>query len=75
MNDPNLIVQTLDKAQRDFILREDEGGDPVPMALNHLSKFLIRIEPLPLQGRSPVVKELLSLALFFIFPKLAEGFL
>jgi hypothetical protein len=75
LNDPNLVIQTFYKTQRDFILRVDKGGDPIPMAFDHLCKLLIWLEPLPLQGRSPVIEEFSSPALFLILPKLAEEFL
>src|SRR5215471_6104482 len=45
------------------------------MAFDHRCKLLIRLEPLPLQSGSPVLKEAPGRSFAFIVPKLAEALL
>jgi hypothetical protein len=51
------VIQPFHKAERDFFLGIDIGGDVIPVAFNHLSKIVVGFEPLPLQGGSPVIKK------------------
>ncbi len=74
MDDTDFVVQSLDEAQRDFVLRLTVSGDPIPMTLDHLSELLVRFEPLPLETCAPVFKEASRPRLAFITPQLAEGF-
>jgi len=48
-SDADLVVEALDKAERDLVLRFAVGGNPVPMAVNHLGELLVRLEALPLE--------------------------
>src|SRR5437879_9234917 len=45
------------------------------MTIDHLREFLIRLEPLPLQARAPVLEEASGPSLAFVAPQLAEGLL
>jgi hypothetical protein len=45
------------------------------MAFDHGCKLLIRLEPLPLQARSPILEETPSPGFALIVPKLAEALL
>src|SRR5262249_20477952 len=51
------------------------GGNPVPMALDHLSKLLVGLQALPLQGSAPVRKEAARPAFPLVVPQLAERLL
>src|SRR5258708_40271814 len=44
----DLVVEPLDEAERDLVLQPAVGGDAVPMTIDHLGEFLVRLEPLPL---------------------------
>src|SRR5437773_7536575 len=47
--------------------------NPFPMVINHLGKLLVGLQALPLQGSSPVLKEVPCPAFFLIVPQLAKG--
>ena len=72
MNDPDLVIETLDKTEGNIILGMDIGRDAIPMAFNHFGEILERLEPLPLQGGSPIIKETSGPAFALILPKLAK---
>jgi hypothetical protein len=72
---PDLVVEPLDEAERDFVLGLAVRGDPVPMSLDHVSEVLVGFEPLPLQARAPVVEEAPRPALALVVPQLPEGLL
>src|ERR1700690_4260040 len=53
LNDANLVVQSFHESERDLVLWLAVGGDPIPMSINHLSKFLVGFESLPLEAPPP----------------------
>ena len=75
LNDPDLALQPLYKPERDFLFGVDICGDTVPVAFNHLGEVFVGLEPLPLQGGSPVVEKPPGPALGLVVPELAKGFL
>src|ERR1700751_757131 len=58
-----------------ILLLRPIGGDAVPMAFDHGRKLLVRLEPLPLQARSPVLEEASCPGFALVVPKLAEALL
>src|SRR5690242_13913831 len=75
LDHPDLIVEPLDKAERDLVLRLAVGGDPVPVTIDHFGELLIGLEPLPLEALSPVLKETPRPALTLVTPQLAKTLL
>src|SRR4030095_2242706 len=75
LDDPDLVVEALHEPQRHFVLRVAEGGNPIPMTLNHLGTLFIRLKPLPLQGRPPIIKEMPCPPFLLITPQLPKGLL
>src|SRR5215216_6437531 len=75
LDDPDLIVEAFNEPEGDLVLGVTIRGNPVPMALNHLGKFLVGFQALPLQGSPPVLKEAAGPAFFLVVPQLAEGLL
>jgi len=73
LNHPDLVVQPLDVAQRDFILRQAVSGNAVPVSFYHVRELLIRLEPLPFQTGTPVLEEAPRPAFALVVPQLAEG--
>ena len=57
LDDANLVVESLDEAERDFVLGSAIGGDAIPMTLDHFRKLLAGFQTLPLQAGFPVVEE------------------
>jgi hypothetical protein len=54
LDDPDLVVQTLDEPEGDLVLGFTVGGNTIPMSINHSGKCLVRLQPLPLEARAPV---------------------
>src|ERR1700687_6116872 len=75
LNDADLGVQALDKAERHLVLRLAVGGDAVPVTLDHLGEGLVGFETLPLEGAAPVLEEPASPAFPPVVPELSEGLL
>jgi len=75
LNHSDLIVEALDKAQRDLVLGEAVGCDSLPIAVDHLGEFLERFQFLTLQGRTPVLEKLPGPGNAAVFPELSEGLL
>src|ERR1700690_1869753 len=75
LNDANLVVQSFHESERDLVLWLAVGGDPIPMSINHLSKFLVGFESLPLEARAPVLEEPPRPPFALVVPELAEGLL
>jgi len=75
LDDTNLVVQSFDESQRDFVFRSAVSGDAVPMLLNHLRKLLIGPKPLPFERRLPVLKEAPRPAFALVAPQLTKGLL
>jgi hypothetical protein len=75
LDDPNFIVQAFDEPEGNFVFRVTISRNPLPIALNHLSKLLVRLQALPLQGGSPVRKETACPAFLLVIPQLAKRLL
>jgi len=75
LEDADLVVESLDEAERDLVLGFAVGGDAVPMAVDHVGEALVWLEALPLEAGTPVVEEAAGPALAAIVPELAEGLL
>src|SRR5215204_239310 len=75
LDDPDLVVEPLDEAERDLVLGSAVGGDAIPMTVDHGGELLIRRQPLPLQAGAPVLEEASSPALALVAPQLAEALL
>src|SRR6266852_2068931 len=71
----DLVVQPLDEAERDLVLRAAIGRDPIPVPVNHRGELLVGLQALPLEGRPPVLEEAARPTLPAIVPELAERFL
>src|SRR3972149_9550671 len=69
----DLVVEALDEAERDLVVRVAVRGDAVPMTVDHLGKLLIRREPLPFQRPAPVLEEAPRPPLALVAPELAKG--
>ena len=57
LDDANLVVESLDEAERDLVLGSAIGGDAIPMTLDHLGELLVGLETLPLQAGLPILEE------------------
>jgi len=45
LKDANLVVETLDEAKRDFVLRTAIGGDAIPVTIDQRRELLVGLEP------------------------------
>ncbi len=50
LQNTDLVVETLNKTQRDFILRLTKGSDAVPVSINHQSELFVTSQTLQ-QGK------------------------
>src|SRR3954454_16962413 len=75
LDDPDLVVQALDESEGNLVLGLAVRSDSVPMALNHLGKLFVGLQPLPFEGGAPVLEEAQCPALALVAPELAEGLL
>src|ERR1700736_4432667 len=75
LDQPDLVVEPLDEAERDLVLRPAVGRNAIPMTVDHLRELLVGFEPLPLEACPPVLEEAPRPAFPFIAPQLAEAFL
>src|SRR6266851_2566998 len=75
LEDADLVVQSLDEAERDLVLRAAVGRDPLPVPLNHRGELLVGPQALPLERRPPVLEEAARPALAPVVPELPERFL
>ena len=75
LDDADLVVESLDKAERDLVLRSAVGSDTLPMAIDHLGELHVGWQALPLGAIAPVLEEAPRKALALIRPELAEGLL
>lgn len=57
LKDPDLVVQALDETKSDLVHWLTVGGNAIPMSVDHLSKLLVRFQPLLLQARPPILEE------------------
>ncbi len=75
MDDANLVVESFDEAERDLVFWSAVSGDSIPMTLDHLGEFLVRLQALPLQADLPVIEEAPRPPFPLVAPQLAERFL
>src|SRR4051812_37512676 len=71
----DLVVDPFDEPQGHLVLFMAIRRDPIPMSLDHPGELLVRLEPLPPQGRPPSVEESPRPPLPLVVPKLAEHLL
>ena len=57
LQNPNLVVQSFNKAQRYLVLRLTVSSNPIPVAKDHQSEVLVGSQTLPLQSIYPVLHE------------------
>ena len=74
LNDANLVVESLHKAERDFMIGTAVADDAIPMTPNQSNELLVRFQTAPLELGLPVLKELSSPGGIAVIPKLSEGF-
>src|SRR5437870_5082194 len=72
LKDPDLSVHSFYEPEGDLVLGGTIGGNPLPMALDHLRKLPVGLQALPLQGGAPVRKEAARPAFPLVIPQLAE---
>src|SRR5512147_263735 len=72
LDDANLVVESLDKSQRHFVLGSTVSSNAIPMTLDHLSKLLVGPKPAPFERRLPVFKESSGPTLALVAPQLTE---
>src|SRR3974390_831682 len=75
LDHPDLVVEPLDEARRDLVLWLAVGRDAFPVTADHGGELLVRLEPLPLQARAPVLEEAPCPALALLAPQLAQALL
>lgn len=75
LDDAALVVQALNKGERDLVSWLSVRGDAVPMLIDHLGKLLVRFPALPLQARMLVLEESTRSTLPVVVPQLPETFL
>jgi hypothetical protein len=74
LKDTDLIVQSLDEAERDLVLGLTVGSGAIPVSLDHVSKVLVGLQPLPFELRAPVLEELPGPSFAAVIPQLTKGF-
>src|SRR5690606_12327878 len=75
LEDPDLVVDSLDESQRYLVFRPAVGHDAFPVLLDHGRELLEGGQALPLERRLPVVEEFARPTFFVVAPKLTEGLL
>ena len=73
LDHPDLVVQALDKAEGDLVLREAVSGDSLPMTFDQLGEVFIGLETLPLERGRPVIEEASGPTFSRVVPELTEG--
>src|SRR5215831_16906958 len=73
--DADFVVQPLDEAEPDLVLRAAVGRDPLPVPVNHRSERLVGLQALPLEGRPPVLEGAAGPARPAVVPELPERLL
>src|SRR3954453_14607037 len=71
----DLVVDPFDEPQGHLVLFMAIRRDPIPMSLDHPGELLVRLEPLPPQGRPPSVEESPRPNLPLVVPQLTEHLL
>lgn len=69
------VAQSLDAAERDFVLGLAIRDDAIPMSFDHGRELLEGFKPLPAQTALPVLEEASCPTLALVVPELAEGLL
>jgi hypothetical protein len=75
LKDANLVVETLDEAEGDFVLGVAVSSNTVPVTVDHRGELLVGLETLPFKCRLPVLEEAPRSGLAPVVPQLPEGFL
>ena len=75
MQDADLVVEPLDHAQAELVIRVAVGGNAGPVAIDHVGELLVGFEPLPLEGVAPAIEETPRASLGLVVPELPEKFL
>lgn len=57
LDDPDLVVQTLDETERGYVLRPAASGDPVPVSFDHGGELLKETEASAFERFPPVFEE------------------
>ena len=70
-----MLLRPSTKPKRDLVVRLAEGGDAVPVTLDHVGKAFVGLQPLPFEASAPVVEEALRPALALVAPELAKALL
>jgi hypothetical protein len=68
----DFVVQPFDETERDLVLWFAVSSYSIPMSVDHLSEFLVGLEPLPLQTRAPVLEETARPDLAAVIPQLPK---
>src|SRR5271163_2997984 len=64
----DLVVEALDEAERNLVLRFAVSGDSVPVPIDHVGEALVGFEALPFEAGAPVVEEAARPALALVVP-------
>src|SRR5271167_1637526 len=64
----DLVVEALDEAERNLVLRFAVSGDAVPVPIDHVGEALVGFEALPFQTGAPVVEESARPTLALVVP-------
>ena len=75
LDDADLVVESFDETQGDFVVGMAVRGDAVPVTFNHLSELLVGFQALPFECVAPVLEETSRPTFTLIAPQLAEGLL
>ena len=73
LDDTDLVVESLDEAERDLVLGAAVCRYAVPVPFDHPCELLVGLEALPLQRVAPVLEEAPGPALPGVVPELSEG--
>src|SRR5438876_2457176 len=75
LDDANLVVEALDKAEGDFVVGMAVGHDAIPVLVDQGGELLVRLQALPFERLAPVVKKAACPTRSFVAPQLFERFL
>src|SRR6516162_11222127 len=75
LDHPDFVVEPLDEAERDLVLRLAIRRDAVPVTVDHGGELLVGLQPLPLEAPTPVLEEAPCPALALVAPQLTEALL
>ena len=73
LDDTDLVVESLDEAERYLVLGAAVCRDAVPVAVDHPGELLVGLEALPFERVPPVLEEAPGPALPGVVPELSEG--